>query len=147
MASGIHGWLQSLGTVWGPLPTTTAGTTRCPASWFHCTDAREHLGEASGVEVVVVRNPQAGVTSFSDLPEGLRVYNASDGGPGFLETLLTDPWDVGSRVTDAHLAVLDDPRVADCIVVEVTGSGTCPPCPGWARRLRRGSLCMGQGTL
>ena len=56
-----------------------------------------------------MRNPQAAITNFADVPEGLRVYEASDGGPGFMETLLTRPWDLCSRVTDAHLAVLDDP--------------------------------------
>ena len=54
------------------------------------------------------------------------MYDASDGGPGFVETLFTRPWDLVSRATDAHLAVLDDPRVADCLSAEIAGSGACP---------------------
>jgi len=136
MASGVHGWLQSVGTFWGPLPDD-GGYDPIECGFWSCVDTRDHLGEASGVEVVVVRNPQAGITSFADIPEDMRVYDASDGGPGFFPTLLTHPWDLVSRMEDAHLAVLDDPRVAECITAEAFGSGSCPlpqaghaPAPG-----------------
>jgi len=130
MATGVHGWLQSVGGVFGPIPDDGGyDPIQCDARG--CTDTRRHLGEAAGVEVVVMRNPQAAITNFADVPEGLRVYEASDGGPGFMETLLTRPWDLVSRVTDAHLAVLDDPRVAECLASEMAGSGYCSlPVPG-----------------
>ena len=132
MASGFHGWLQSVGTAIGVVPDDGGyNPIRCDASG--CVDTRRHLGEASGVEVMVVRNPQAGITNFADVPEGLRVLEASDGGPGFFSTLLTHPWDIGSRVTEAHFAVLDDPRVAECIATEITGDGGCQlHAPGYA---------------
>jgi hypothetical protein len=130
MASGLQGWLQSVGTAWGPIPDD-GGYNPVKCDRQGCVDTRVRLGEASGVEVVVMRNPQAAVTNFADVPEGLRVYEASDGGPGFMATLFTHPWDLVSRVTDAHLAVLDDPRVAECIAAEIAGSGACPlPVPG-----------------
>lgn len=124
MASGIHGFLQSLGTAWGPIPDD-GGYNPVSCSAQGCTDTRRHLGEASGVDLLVVRNPQAGITNFADVPEGLRVYEASDGGSGFVETLFTRPWDLVGRVTEAHFSVLHDARVADCIVAEMEQVGTC----------------------
>jgi hypothetical protein len=130
MATGIHGWLQSAGTAFGPIPDD-GGYNPIQCDFGDCVDTRRHLGEAAGVEVMVMRNPQAAITNFADVPEGLRVYEASDGGDGFLETLFTHPWDLVSRATDAHLAVLDDQRVAECIASEIAGSGYCPlPVPG-----------------
>jgi hypothetical protein len=130
LASGVHGWLQSVGAFWGPIPDD-GGYDPIHCDRRGCVDTRRHLGEASGVEVVVMRNPRGGITNFGDLPEGLRVYDASDGGPGFAETLFTRPWDLVSRATNAHLAVLDDPRVADCLSAEIAGSGACHlPVPG-----------------
>ncbi len=130
MASGIHGWLQSVGAAWGPIPDD-GGYNPVQCDRQGCVDTRAHLGEASGVEVVVMRNPQAAITNFGDVPKDLRVYEASNGGPGFIETLFTHPWDLASQVTDAHLAVLDDPRIAECIAGEIGGSGYCSlPVPG-----------------
>jgi hypothetical protein len=132
LASGVHGWLQSVGTAVGFIPDD-GGYNPIHCDGARCVDTRVHLGEASGVEVMVVRNPQAGITNFADVPDGLRVYEAPDGGPGFLQTLVTRPWDLVSRATDAHLAVLDDPKVAQCISAEITGSGTCAlHHPGYA---------------
>ena len=124
MAAGIQGFVQSLGAKWALLPDD-GGYDPVSCSWFSCRDERDHLGEASGVEVMVVRNPKAGITNFSDLPDGLRVYEAADRGPGFLETLLTNPIGLVGRVTEAHDAVLTDPRVADCITAEMAAPGTC----------------------
>ncbi len=124
MASGIHGFLQSLGTLWGPL-ADDGGYEPVRCSFWECEDSRDHLGEASGVQVMVVRNPQSGVANFADVPEGLRVYEASDGGPGLLETLFRRPWAIVNRIGSAHNAVLHDPRVADCIVGEIRQTGAC----------------------
>ena len=124
MASGIHGFLQSLGTMWGPL-ADDGGYDPFRCSLLACADTRDRLGLASGVQVVVVRNPQSVVANFADLPAGLRVYEAPDGGPGLLETLLTRPWAILNRIGTAHNAVLHDPRVADCIVAEMRQPGAC----------------------
>jgi hypothetical protein len=125
MASGVHGFLQSLGTMWGPFPDDGGyNPVRCVL--WECADSRDQLGVASGVQVMVVRNPQSGVANFADLPEGLRVYEAADGGPGLLETLFTRPWAIAGRISAAHNSVLHDPRVADCIVAEMRQAGACP---------------------
>lgn len=138
MASGIHGWLQSLGTRWGPL-ADDGGYNPVDCSLWRCEDDRDHLGLASGVGVIVVRNPVSGVASFGDGPAGLRVYDASDGGPGVLELFLTRPWAIFHRISEAHSAVLHDQAVADCIVAEMRRPGSCalPPAargsgaPSW----------------
>src|SRR3989304_4744855 len=65
LARGALGW-PNWWPLWaggGPAPV------HCSLIWFWCRDARDHLGEASGVEVIVVRNPRAGLTSFGDHPE------------------------------------------------------------------------------
>lgn len=150
LASGIHGFLQSLGTLWGPL-ADDGGYGPVSCSWWSCTDSRAHLGEASGVQVMVVRNPQSGVANFADIPEGLTVYEASDGGPGFWETLFTRPWALMSRISEAHNAVLHDPRVAGCIAAEMWGTGTCSlptagggsSVPSWLENLVPGGEAAG----
>lgn len=150
LASGVHGFLQSLGTLWGPL-ADDGGYRPVRCSLFSCTDSRAHLGEASGVRVMVVRNPQSGVANFADVPEGLRVYEASDGGPGFFETLFTRPWALVGRISEAHNAVLHDPRVADCIAAEMQQSVTCSlplagvssGAPAWLERLVPGGEASG----
>ncbi len=124
LASGVHGFLQSVGSHWGPIPDDGGYDPRV-CSGGACFDSRQHLGDASGVEVLVVRNPQAGITTFADVPQGLRVYEASDGGPGFLKTLVTRPWDLPHRMAAAHMAVLGDPRVGDCIAAEIVEAGSC----------------------
>jgi hypothetical protein len=125
IASGIHGFLQSLGMLWGPL-ADDGGYNPVTCSLWECEDTRDRLGQASGVPVLVVRNPESVVANFGDLPAGLRVYNASDGGRGFLATLFTRPWAIVSRIAGAHNAVLHDQRVADCLVAEMRRPGTCP---------------------
>ena len=126
MASGIHGKLQSVGTVMGMLPDDGGyDPVDCSLLVFWCRDARAHLGEASGVEVVVVRNPRAGVTSFGDHPPGLRILQAPDAGPGPWEQLWRDPFGWFRRITQAHESVLTDPAVARCLVEEMWHPGDC----------------------
>lgn len=125
MAKGPHGWLQSLGRFWGPVPDDGGyQPVRCTFLGFGCTDRRAGLGESSGVEVVVIRNPKAGITSFSDVPRGLRVYDAPDEGRTLLEQLSRAPFGLPARVAAAHESVLHDPAVASCIVAEMR-SGAC----------------------
>jgi hypothetical protein len=152
IASGIHGWLQSLGTRLGPL-ADDGGYNPVACSFWRCEDERDHLGQASGVEVVVVRNPASGVANFGDAPAGLRVYDAADGGPGLLETLLTRPWAIFSRISEAHNAVLHNQAVADCIVAEMRRPGACslPPAaaasgaPSWLGGWEQDAQAAGAG--
>jgi hypothetical protein len=126
MAVGAHGWAQSAGRFWGSIPDDGGyDPVRCDFMWFGCEDARDNLGGASGVDVVVVRNPRAGVTSFSDFPEALRIYNAIDDGPGLADQLWRNPFGLPARISRAHEAVLDDPEVARCLVAEMWDPGSC----------------------
>lgn len=126
MAVSLHGWLQSLGRFIGPIPDDGGyDPVNCAFAGFWCTDDRDHLGVASGVNVMVLRNPKAAVTNFGDLPEGLRVYEAPDEGPGFLDRLPRNPFEAMSRASEAHRAVLHDPNVAACIASELKALGSC----------------------
>lgn len=128
IAGGLHGLLQSLGTLWGPLPDD-GGYQPVHCRLTGCEDYRAHLGEASGIAVLVVRNPASRVANFSDIPPGLRVYDVNDGGPGLSSLLFTRPWALPGRISEAHNAVLHDPAVAACIVAEMRRPGSCtlPP--------------------
>lgn len=126
LATGAHGWAQSAGRFWGSIPDDGGyDPVRCDFLWFGCEDARDNLGNASGVDVVVVRNPRAGVTSFSDFPDALRIYNAIDDGPGLWDQLWRNPFGLPARISQAHDAVLDDPKVARCLVAEMWDPGSC----------------------
>jgi hypothetical protein len=129
LASGLHGWVQSLGRLWGPVPDD--GGYDPIACDPRCRDRRAHLGRAAGVEVLVIRNPKAGITSFDDHPEGLRVVDFPDDGPGPLAAFLSNPLRYPSRLSEAHNAVLTDSRVAGCIASEIAIPGSCelPPQP------------------
>ncbi len=136
MARGKLGWLQSIGRFWGPFPDDGGyNPVGCTFLGHNCSDRRAGLGLNAGVEVVVIRNPKAGLTSFADHPAGLRVYDAADDGPTIWEQLATNPFALPGRISEAHEAVLHDRNVADCIVAELT-SGTCDlPERGSAPRL------------
>jgi hypothetical protein len=125
ISAGAQGWLQSVGRHWGPVPDDGGyDPVQCTFLGFGCSDRRAGLGERSDVEVVVVRNPKAGVTSFGDRPPGLRIYEAADDGPTVFGQLARNPLRIPSRIAQAHDAVLHDRRVAACIVSEI-GSGRC----------------------
>lgn len=126
IASGTHGWLQSVGMMVGTIPDDGGyDPVACGFLWWGCHDEREHLGKASGVEVLVVRNPKAGITSFSDHPEGLRVVDAPDQGRGFWDQMWRNPLGVPGRVEEAHESVLTDGAVAACLVNEMRLVGSC----------------------
>lgn len=138
IAAGAHGWLQSVGRRIGPVPDDGGyDPVQCRFLTLWCDDRRAHLGEAAGVDVVVIRNPRAAITSFGDVPPGLRVHDAADDGPGPLGQLFRNPFGLPGRVVEAHESVLSDPRVAACLMGEVRRSGTCdlplrrstPPLP------------------
>ena len=127
MARGIHGTLQSVGRVVGGIPDDGGyDPVDCAFLWFGCHDNRAHLGEASGIDVIVVRNPRAAVTSFGDRPPGLRVVDAPDDGPGPWGQLVENPLRLFGRLREAHEAVLSDPAVARCLVAEMHRPGSCP---------------------
>jgi hypothetical protein len=141
IASGPLGWMQSLGRHWGPVPDDGGyNPVQCTFLRFGCADRRVGLGRESSVEVVVIRNPKAAVTSFGDDPVGLRVYDAADDGPTIGGQLLRNPFALPARISQAHDAVLHDRKVADCLVAELR-SGRCdlpktnpvPPLPGLTR--------------
>ena len=123
ISSGPLGLLQSLGWVHGE--TADDGLfspVRC--GWTGCHDVRDRLGERSGVEVVIVRNPDAGFTNFRDRPERVRVYDLDDRG-GSMQSRFPDVVGMWQRMGEAHNSVLHSDTVADCIAAEARSAGTC----------------------
>jgi hypothetical protein len=123
ISGGALGLFQSLG--WFHGDTADDGLfapVRC--GWTACRDVRDGLGERSGVEVVIVRNPDAGFTSFRDRPEGVRVYDFDDDGGSMLSRF---PNVIGMwrRMGEAHNSVLHSEIVADCIAAEAGSVGSC----------------------
>lgn len=145
ISPGALGWLQSVGRRWGSIPDDGGfDPVECDFLGFGCVDRRDHLGESSGIDVIVVRNPKAVVTSFGDDPDGLRVYDAADSGPTIPAQLMRNPLALPGRIAEAHDAVLHDREVADCLMAEI-GGGRCDlpparpsaPLPGLLRRAVR----------
>ena len=127
MARGLHGTLQSAGQVMSGIPDDGGyDPVDCSFLWFGCHDTRANLGENSGIEVIVVRNPRAAVTSFGDRPPGLRVVDAPDDGPGPWGQIMENPLRLFNRLTEAHESVLSDPAVVRCLVAEMHAPGSCP---------------------
>lgn len=125
--SGIYGRLQSMagaGTRFlAPLPDDGGfDPIRCDADG--CADIRAHLGDKAGVEVVAIRNPDALVTNFHGVPDGMRVYDHEDGKLSAAWYLLI-PWRFFGRVSEAHGSVLRSKAVADCISLEIDAPGRC----------------------
>jgi pimeloyl-ACP methyl ester carboxylesterase len=90
-----------------------------------CHDRREHLGVASGVEVIAIRNPDAVITNFRDRPEGLRVLDLVDDGRPSALWFWASPFVFNARVSEAHGSVLTHWAVADCLSAEITAGGGC----------------------
>lgn len=123
ISSGPLGLLQSLGWLHGE--TADDGLfspVRC--GWTGCRDVRNRLGERSGVEVVIVRNPDAGFTNFRGRPDRVRVYDLDDQGGSMLKRFpnLVGMW---QRMGEAHNSVLHSDTVADCIAAEARSAGSC----------------------
>jgi hypothetical protein len=133
IASGFTGLLQSIGRFWNAIPDDGGyDPLRCTVLRVVCTDTRVGLGGVSGVEVIVIQNPKAGVTNLGTPPPGLRVFEAPDDGPGVIEQILRNPALLPRRIAEAHKSVLRDPRVADCIVAEMWSPGSCALAPAAA---------------
>lgn len=123
-----HGWLgrlQRMGGLSRLLPDNGGfNTERCTDG--SCRDAREHLGDASGVEVIAIRNLDAEVTNFRDRPDGLRVYDLNkDGGVPARFLIPISPLLALTRIWRAHASVLSHEAVAECIEAEVAIQGSC----------------------
>jgi pimeloyl-ACP methyl ester carboxylesterase len=128
IASGMTGVLQSVGGYgWelGERVPDDGGFDPIRCDGLVCHDVRENLGEAAGVEVVAIRNPDALITNFHGKPPGLRVFDLLDDKPNAL-------WYLGwipafrNRVSEAHASVLTSETVADCLVTEIADPGSCP---------------------
>ncbi len=125
IGSGWLGRLQRLGRV-SPLLPDNGGFSVERCTDGECRDVRENLGDASGVEVVAIRNPDAEVTNFWDRPTGLRVYDlVHDGGVPARFLLPLSPLVALVRVWQAHGSVLEHEAVAECIKAEVASPGSC----------------------
>ena len=138
ISSGPLGLLQSVG--WFHGSTADDGLfnpIRC--GWSGCRDIRDGLGEKSGVEVVIVRNPDAGFTNFRDRPDGVRVYDLDDGN-GSMLSRFPNIFGMWSRMGDAHNSVLHSDTVAACIAAESRKIGSCTwPTSDPPETLRSGS--------
>lgn len=105
-----------------------------------CNDRREHLGVASGVEVIAIRNPDAVITNFWGQPEGLRVFDLVDDGKPSALWFWGAPPLFKARISEAHGSVLSHWAVADCISAEVASRGGCAwKGDGWRPRIAWGS--------
>lgn len=143
IAAGPLGLLQSIGWLHGD--TADDGLfdpVRC--GWTGCRDIRDGLGERSGVEVVVVRNPDAGFTNFWGRPDDLRIYDLDDGG-GSMFGRFPDLVGMWQRMGEAHNSVLHNDTVADCIASEAQVVGSChwPEPQGIGALWRRGRSGIG----
>jgi pimeloyl-ACP methyl ester carboxylesterase len=141
IAGGVLGGLQRAGGISSWLPDNGGfETTRCTDG--ECRDVREHLGRASGVEVIAIRNLDAEVTNFRDNPEGLRVYDLEhDGGIAARFMVPLSPLLAFRRVWSAHTSVLKHEAVADCIKAELVEQGSCV----WDDQERRTPVWSGGG--
>ncbi len=125
IAGGWLGGLQRIGGISAWLPDNGGfEVERCTDGM--CRDVRENLGKASGVEVIAIRNPDAGITSFRSNPAGMRVYDLiHDGGAPAWLLLPLSPLLSSFRVWQAHGSVLEHDSVAVCIASEVDAAGSC----------------------
>lgn len=124
IGKGLLGSLQRAGGLATFIPDNGGfDPVRCDDSG--CRDIRDDLGEASGVEVIAIRNPDAVVTNFRDHPDGLRTYDlVDDGGPSALTWWWNPIWVLG-RIFAAHGSVLEHRSVADCVRAESLVPGSC----------------------
>jgi len=150
IGSGWLGRLQRIGGLSSWIPDNGGfDVEKCVDG--RCRDVRENLGEASGVEVIAIRNPDAEITNFRDNPAGLRVYDlVDDGGIAARYFLPLSPILSSFRVWQAHTSVLESDAVAGCIAAEVAQPGSCVwndgthPTPIWSGG---GRVAGGSGSV
>lgn len=134
IASGPLGFVQRLGRL-SPFVPDNGGFDPAVCDDGGCRDSLANLGEASGVEVVAIRNPDAVLTNFAGRPQGLRVYDlVDDGGASAYSSWFLPPlaW---ARVFDAHSSVLHHPAVASCIKAEIEQVKSCVWTGSWTPRI------------
>lgn len=128
IADGGLGMLQSVGagsSVVARLIPDDGGFDPIRCSDDGCRDVRDHLGEASGIAVVAIRNPDAEVTNFIDEPEGLRVFDLPDNKVRALLYALVNPLFGWKRITEAHSSVLTSDAAVGCVAAEIERPGSC----------------------
>jgi pimeloyl-ACP methyl ester carboxylesterase len=139
IATGWLGAVQRFGAFSTHLPDN-GGFDPVACSSDGCRDRRDHLGEASGVDVIAIRNPDAVVSNFRDQPDGLRVFDLVDDGKPSALWFSGIPLVFASRVSEAHSSVLEHWSVADCISAEVVTAGSCEwKGDSWSPRIVWGS--------
>lgn len=124
ISSGAIGAMQRFGG-WSQFIPDNGGFDPVACTDDGCRDTRDHLGEASGVEVIAIRNPDAVLTNFWDRPEGMRVYDLVDDGGISAAIFASVPPLAVLRTFQAHSSVLDHWAVVDCLKAEVAQSGSC----------------------
>ncbi|MGI9667013.1 MAG: hypothetical protein ACR2N2_07940 [Acidimicrobiia bacterium] len=136
IARGWMGVLQRLGQRIPWIPDN-GGFEAIQCDLTQCVDVRAGLGGKSGVETIVINNPDAAVTNFVDAPEDLRVYDlVQDGGSSAWDSWWNPPVFVG-RAFEAHSSVLTHDAVAACISQESEEPRSCDweggrlPTPAW----------------
>ena len=140
IATGDLGRLQRLGGPIAQIPDNGGfDPVRCDPTG--CRDIRERLGEASNVEVIAVRNPDAIVTNFRDDPIGLRVYDLVDDGSPSAWSSWWRPAAFLGRIFEAHSSVLTHRAVASCVKAESTLTGSCD----WTGHRRIPRIWWGRG--
>jgi len=118
ISGGLLGAGQSFGSYFLPaIPNDGGYSPHHCDGLFDCRDTRHHLGDKSGVEVTVFRNPDALVTNFTDDPLGLRVLDVRD--PRAESSLSI------SAIGTAHSFPLHSAAVAACIADEMRAPGSC----------------------
>jgi hypothetical protein len=141
IASGDLGWLQRLGALAPRIPDNGGfDPIRCDDAG--CRDIRAHLGAASGVDVIAIRNPDALITNFIDEPPGLRTLDLVNDGH---QTALARWWSIPAfvhRIFEAHSSVRRHPVVAECILAESRRAGSCD----WTGASRLPRLWWGRGN-
>ncbi len=124
LSGGLLGELQRVGK-WLPFLPNNGGYDPHECGWLTCRDTRRNLGREAGVDVLVIRNQDAVVTSFGDEPAGLRIYDLDDDGePSALRRVVTRGSVLG-RISSAHDSPLHHPEVAACLRNELHAVGTC----------------------
>ena len=137
IARGLLGELQSVGQAIPWIPDD-GGFDPVDCDLTTCHDIREHLGDRAGVDVVVIRNPDAALTNLATVPDGLRVLDLVDDGGVSAWFHWWNPLAFAKRVFAAHGSVLRHPAVATCISQEAAAPGSCrweggaaAPAPMW----------------
>lgn len=143
IAGGPIGLLQGAGRLIPAIPDN-GGFHRHRCDDGECRDVLDGLGRESGIEVVVIQNPDAMITNLVDPPDSLRVYELhDDGGSPAARELIPAPWEPslaatvpalpllaglwrsGRRAAEAHSSVLEAPQVAACVEAEARSPGSC----------------------